>query len=521
MSPEKVAAASRPMAFVASRAATTPESIAVVDGEVKWTFRQLHDAATRVARDLSALGVVSGQRIAYLGRNGRGLLVALMASDHLNCTFVPVNWRLTTPELTALLADATPTLVLATGEFSETVGAAVERCGVHTRQLEVHPDSPCEWRMWLRVGPAGDEQRSSHPLQIYTSGTTGRPKGVMITAENLGAAFNGAAATWGMSVRTRGLICLPMFHIGGLAYALMVLWAGGRVVLMPEFDPERLVRVVRAQEVTSTLLVPSALHMLLDADSSHGRDLASLERIVYGGAPMPHDLLTRALGQLACGFLQSYAMTETTGHLTYLPPEDHDPYGDGARLRSAGMPYRWASLRTVDPATSTPLPQGEVGEVWARTPTGTPGYWRQPDETERLRTEDGWIRTGDMGHVDGDGYLYLRGRTKEMIISGGENVFPGEVEHALAWHPGIREIAVFGVRDEFWGERIEAAIVPEAEHELELAEIDEFARAQLASFKVPRCIHVVDKLPRNALGKLQRHRLPFGTAEPGTAADPH
>lgn len=488
-----------PHQIVELLAAENPEAIAVVDPSGRWTFRELRFETLRLAADLRRAGLRTGQRLVYAGRNSSELLLALFATSLVGATFVPVNWRLTSNELEKVLMDADPTLVVAAPEFREALSATESLGG----RLPLSVRSADVWVL--------DEAqccRSAHPVQIYTSGTTGVPKGVMLTAGNFDAVFKGATTAWGISSRSVALVCLPLFHVGGLAFALMVLRAGGRVVLMPEFEPERFLEIAAEERATTTLVVPTILQMLLDVKPSH-RGLQSLEQIIYGGAPMPLDLIRRVREETEAGLLQSYAMTETTGHLSYLSTQDHYSL-DVARLQSVGAPYPWVDVKIIEPASGEDQAPSHVGEIWVKTPTATPGYWNNSTETARLLTHDGWLRTGDLGLLDESGYLHLRGRLKELIISGGENVSPGEVEQVLGRYPGVAEVAVFGVPDAMWGERVEAALVMRPGHAANLNEIFAFARNSLASFKVPRRLHVVKHLPRNSMGKLQRHVLTAG-----------
>jgi acyl-CoA synthetase (AMP-forming)/AMP-acid ligase II len=275
-------------------------------------------------------------------------------------------------------------------------------------------------------------------------------------------------------------------------------------VLLTEVDPAAMVRAIRRYGVTHAFFVPAVVKLLLDAAA--GADLPSLAMIAYGGAPMTEALLLRAMGTLRCSFLGVYGMTETAGSVTALAPEDHDPGGPRAGLlRSVGRALPWHEVVVTDPVTGTPSAVGEVGEIWVRSGQNTPGYWHRPDETAATLTPDGWLRTGDAAYTDADGYLFLHDRIKDMIISGGENVYPAEVENALASHPAVADVAVIGVPSERWGETVKAIVVAGAP--VTSDDLIDHARTRLAGYKCPTSVEFVVELPRNASGKILKKVL--------------
>jgi acyl-CoA synthetase (AMP-forming)/AMP-acid ligase II len=304
--------------------------------------------------------------------------------------------------------------------------------------------------------------------------------------------------------RDVSLVCMPLFHIGGSGWALVGLYAGAQNVLAREFDPPTILRLMAELGVTKAFFVPAMILFLLQSPHCANTDFSALELIVYGAAPAPIELLRNALKHFGCGFAQVYGLTETTGAITYLPPEDHGEHAI-ERLKSCGKPMAGVEIKILD-ASGHELPAGEVGEVVCRTPQVMLGYWNLPDAT-KAAIRAGWFYTGDAGYMDGDGYVYIYDRVKDMIISGGENIYPAEVENALFGHPAIADVAVIGVPHEKWGEAVKAVVVKKPGADVTMDELIEFARGRIAGYKVPRSIDFVDALPRNPSGKILKREL--------------
>jgi long-chain acyl-CoA synthetase len=283
-------------------------------------------------------------------------------------------------------------------------------------------------------------------------------------------------------------------------------------VLVRDVDPVALLRLIERHRVTHTFLVPAVVQMLADSPALSGADLSSLRRIAYGAAPMGETQLLTAIALFGCDFMGVYGMTETAGSVTALAPGDHDPGGPRAGLlRSVGRPVPWLEIRVVDPATGTDAPVGGVGEIWVRSGQNTVGYWGQPALTAEALVEGGWLRTGDAAYLDAEGYLYMHDRMKDMVVSGGENVYPAEVENVLYAHPEVLEAAVIGVPSERWGETVKAIVVRRPGATLDAAGLIAFARDRLAHYKCPTTVDFADELPRNASGKVLKKvlREPF------------
>jgi long-chain acyl-CoA synthetase len=355
--------------------------------------------------------------------------------------------------------------------------------------------------------PGGHGAAGDVIVQMYTSGTTGVPKGVLTTHANLAMAAQ-TSSRWAFDECSVSLTPLPMFHIGGIGWAYCGLWHGATTVLVSEFDPAQVLDVIERRRVTNAVLVPTMLQLLTAVPGAAARDYSALRSIAYGAAPITTPVLKASLRTFGCALFGVYGLTESTGGVVVLEPSDHDPGGPREHLlRSAGRPYPWVDLSIRDPLNATPLQPGAVGEVWLRGPNVTPGYFNRPAETAAALTPEGWLRTGDGGYLDEAGYLFLTDRIKDMIVSGGENVYPAEVEEALAQHADVADVAVIGVPDPRWGETVKALIVPRPGTRPAPEDIIAFARERLAGYKLPRSVDVVPELPRTPSGKVLKREL--------------
>jgi O-succinylbenzoic acid--CoA ligase len=476
------------------RAERTPNRLALVADGRRWTFAELLAESAGVASGLRAAGVGPGERVAIWAVNGSDFVVALGAVTLLGATAVPLNTRLTPAEATWQLADARPRLVVHDAALADRAVASAAAVGVPTRAARALRAAAAGVR---RVGGAdGDppnlDAAAVHSV-VYTSGTSGRPKGALVTYGNLWHGAVAHAMTLGSASDDRWLSCLPLFHVSGLAMLTRSWLYGLPVVVHDRFDAARVNRAIDEEGVTALSVVATALARMLDERG--GRPYPpSLRLVLVGGGPTPPALVERALAQ-GVPIATTYGLTETAAQAATLPPwEAADHVG------SAGRPLLPLELRVVDVEDGArTLAPGEV----VRGPTVTPGYLGQPEATRRA-LRDGWLYTGDLGWLDADGYLFVADRREDLIVTGGENVYPAEVEAVLASHPDVEEAAVVGLPDPLWGRVVAAAVVARPGREPNPADLERHCAERLAGYKVPRRLRVVAELPHTASGKLRR-----------------
>ncbi len=480
------------------------DHIAVRHDEAALTYAGLDDRSNRLANALLALGAREGSRVAYLGRTAPEVIELLFAAAKVGAVLVPLNWRLAPPELAALVNDAGAPVLVAAPPYLDVAAELAQSRGAHVVTVGAEYEDILAAHEPVDPGRRGE----THDVivQMYTSGTTGVPKGVLTTQRNLAAAAE-TSPHWYFDASSVSLTPLPMFHIGGIGWAFLGLWNGATTILVSEFVPVGVLDTLERHRVTNAVFVPTMLKLLTDVPGAVGRDYSSLRSIAYGASPITTPVLKAALRTFRCSFFGVYGLTESTGGVVHLGPQDHDPDGPRAYLlRSAGKPLPWVDVRVVDPDSGVDVQPHEVGEVWVRAPNVMAGYFNRPEETAAALV-DGWLRTGDGGYLDTEGYLFLTDRIKDMIVSGGENVYPVEVEEALAQHPDIAEVAVIGVPDERWGETVMALVIPRPGAALAADELTAYARERLAGYKLPRIVRFVDELPRTPSGKVLKREL--------------
>jgi acyl-CoA synthetase (AMP-forming)/AMP-acid ligase II len=526
------------------RAAAHPDRIAYIYGDEQVTFAEFDRRVDSVAAALRASGVRPGDRVAVLDKNSLAYAELLFGAARVGAVQVPVNYRLAPDEVAYIVGDAEARVLVAGAEFVPVLDAIADRLEHTEHLIVIGPTETYEdyagWSGSERASEVGGEGRAARVaseertrpegssgsdraseeldeagevfVQLYSSGTTGLPKGVMLTHDNFTELLPLVDTLWDLKPESVDMVAMPMYHIAGCTLAVAAVYAGIPGVIMREPDPVAIAKAIEAHRVTHVFLVPVLLLFMQQIPQVAEADLSSLRLLLYGASPISDEVLRGAMRLLpGTDFMQVYGLTETTGAITYLPPEDHVP--DGARLRSAGVPNPTTTLKIADPATGEDLPPGQVGEILCRSPQNMLGYWSLEQSTRDTLLPDGWLRTGDIGYLDQDGYLFIHDRVKDMIISGGENIYPAEVENVLMGHPAVADCAVIGVPDEKWGETPKAIVVLDGE--VTGRELIDYCRSMLAHFKCPTSVELTDAIPRNPTGKVLKRQLrePYWTGE--------
>ena len=493
--------------FLTHWARERPERLAMREEDRVFTYGELDDRTAKVATALLAAGLKKGDRVAWIGKNSDLYFTLFFGAARAGIVMAPIGWRLSPTEW-AYIANDTQAKMIFTGPGFDAV--AEQLAGKLEGQPEIvgadEARAMIDRTVRAPFDPSGTDEAV---LQLYTSGTTGNPKGAVLSNRNLFALRKHSNeldlpyTKWEDDEAV--LVAMPCAHIGGTGLGIMALGAGLPGIILAEFNPDGVFDAVEHHGVTRFFIVPAALHMLLLHPRCANVDFSRLKYILYGAAPIPLELLRQCIKMFGAQFIQAYGMTETTGTICILPHEDHDPDGN-ARMRSAGKPLPGVEIHILGP-DGEQVATGEVGEIVTRSSNNMIGYWNLPDATAKTMTADGWIHTGDAGYLDADGYLFIHDRMKDMIISGGENIYPAEVESAIFGHPAVQEVAVIGIPDEKWGETVKAVCVPKPGMSVDEADIIAWARERIAPFKCPRSIDVIEALPRNASGKILRKDL--------------
>lgn len=476
------------------------------------SYAALDAHASRVANGLIALGCEPGTRIGHLGKNSDYFAELLFGAAKARCVLTGVNWRLAAPEILFILKDAGVTALFVDAEYYPLVEGLLPSLP-SLRTVIALDGGHGKWKGytgWRDGQPDADPMLKTDPkedvLQLYTSGTTGHPKGVVLSHGAYLSLFeqglHDGFVRW--EPGDPNLIAMPYFHVAGTNWALLGFYQAATNIIVKEVDPVAILDLIEQHKVQTSFFVPAVILFLVQASAAKPRDFSSLRLVAYGASPIAEELLLKAAKIFDCGFLQFYGLTETNGAAVHLPPADHDPAR--GKLRAAGKPNAGIEIRVAG-EDGKPAPQGEVGEVWIRGTSLMTGYWKRPDATAEAINSDGWFKSGDAGYLDEDGYLFIHDRVKDMIISGGENIYPAEVENALFSHPGVADVAVIGVPDERWGEAVKAVVVKAPGSDVTPEALIAHARERIAAYKVPKTVDFIDALPRNPTGKILKRVL--------------
>ncbi|WP_085340123.1 long-chain-fatty-acid--CoA ligase [Aquidulcibacter paucihalophilus] len=493
------------------QAATRPDAIAISFKDRTTTFQRLDLIANQIAHALINLGVKPDDRVAIYGANSDHYIALFFGCVKARATLVGVNARLAPPEVAYVLDDSQAKVFLVGSHFYEFAEKALEHATNKPVTLAIDGGHATwtSYQDWYEAAPTDDPGLPCLPdddvIQLYTSGTTGLPKGVQITNQNYMAFFEfGIGAQWAKYEAGEAvLIAMPMFHVAGINSAILCIAQGAKAVVLEQVDPVEILRLIAVEKIAHAFVVPAVINILIQVNAKMPTDFSALKRMYYGASPIAEDLLLQAQKTFGCSFTQLYGMTESLGAGTYLPPEAHDPAR--GKLRSCGIAWPGFEIecRREDGSVCA---VGEVGEIAMRSTTIMKGYFNRPEATAAT-VKDGWLYTGDAGFFDEEGYLYIHDRVKDMIVTGGENVYPAEVENAVFGHPSVADVAVVGVPDEKWGEAVKAIVVLKPGESADPADIIAWTRSRIAGYKVPKSVDFIAELPRNPSGKILRREL--------------
>lgn len=494
----------------------TPAHSCAEMGGMKLTYLEVDRLANRFANSLLAQGLNKGDRFTYISLNSIDMVIMYYGAAKVGVIPVPLNYRLAPREVLYIVNDSCSKLVFSQPEFSDGVDAVSGE--FENVQALIHLSSGKDRKGWFRYDnwlvdddskPVTDIVDTDQLYQMYTSGTTGLPKGVMSNHYSVCENITSGILFAGMEVsRERSLIVAPMYHVAAAVTAMLVIARGGSLVMVDAFDPVNVVNKLEGEKITIVTLVPAMIQAcLIHVPDLESREFSSLRRITYGASPIAKEVLVNAIDKFGCEFSQGFGMTELSCIATGLSAEDHirAVESEPELLTSAGRAVLGTDVRIAD-ENDQEVPYGAVGELQVRGPQVMTGYWNRPDATAET-LKGGWMHTGDAARMDEHGYIYIQDRIKDMIVSGGENIYPAEVENALFQHPAVVDAAVIGIPSEQWGESVLAFLVVQGDEKPTTEDLIEFCRSHLAGYKLPRQVEFVDVLPRNASGKVLKNQL--------------
>lgn len=498
-----------------------PDQELIVFEGTRLTYASALDRVRRLATSLQALGVKPGDRVAALQTNSNQFIETYYATATVGATFVPLNYRAKQPEIEYMVTAADVKVLFVGSRYVDQIKQLQPKFTSVKHYVAMEGSSPgmLDFEKLVADGsPDIDDaevDESDVTILMYTSGTTSLPKGVMLTYGDFTNYVVGTVEMADGTDRGTSLLCAPLYHIAGTANIMTAIWAGRKIVVLKQFDTKEWLEAVHKEKVTHAFVVPTMMKQLIDHPDFSKYDMSSLQNLSYGGAPMPFPVIRKAIESFppGTGFVNAFGQTETTSTLTVLGPADHRLDGPPAevernlkRLTSVGLPLPDVEVQVLDD-DNKPLPANEIGEVVIRTPRVMKGYAGQESATAALLDADGWLHTRDMGYLDEDGYVYLVGRKDDIIIRGGENIAPAEIEAVLHAHPSVDEAAVIGVPDVDWGQKIAAFVALRPGKTASDGELSDFCKQRLASFKKPEIIRFVEALPKNPLGKILKKEL--------------
>jgi long-chain acyl-CoA synthetase len=494
------------------RGRVTPDIPAIWFEGQSQTYRELDRRTNRVANALIERGIKPGERICVLDQNHDMQIELIFGIAKAGAIYIPINWRLAAPEVRFVVNDARARLLFTGNQFCA-IGEQIQHELTTVKQIISFAGGPDTWEKYTAMRDAAPDSDPHVPIipsdtvwQMYTSGTTGSPKGAEIMTSNILPQYLAVPSWIGLREGQVTLVPMPLYHVTGSAWLMLGIIVGATNVVLREFHPAKVLQAVQDHHVTHIALVPAAILFILQAAAQVKADISSLRCIVYGASTIPEEVLRKAIGYFQCEFVQLYGLTETSGGVTMLTAADHKLDGPHKhRLESAGQPLFGTDVRVVD-ANGKECAPGEMGEITMRGPLVMKGYWNNPDANAHS-IRDGWFYSGDAGFVDADGYIYVRDRIKDMIVSGGENVYPAEVENCLFGHPAVGDAAVIGVPDARWGEAVKAIVVLKVGASASAEELIEFCKGRIANYKRPKSVDFATTLPRNLTGKVLKREL--------------
>jgi acyl-CoA synthetase (AMP-forming)/AMP-acid ligase II len=507
--------------FLSIANAICPDRDVIVFEGQKWTFAQLNERANSLAHALAKLGIRRGDRVGMLQVNCNQYIEAYFATAKLGGIFVPLNFRAKADELSYMIANAETKVLFVGSRYLDMVDALLPQLATVRHCVSIDKNETGRPYYENLIGSYSSDEYISEigdndiTILMYTAGTTGRPKGVPLTHSGFVGYVLDNVEPANPEIEERNMLTVPLYHVAGSQAMLAAVYGGRSLVMMKQFEVKQWLETAEKEQVSRAMLVPTMLKMIIDDPQFNRYNLKSLRVITYGAAPMPLNVIKKAIEKLpGVSFINAYGQTETASTITALGPQDHVIEGSQQEREkklkrltaSIGKPLPDVEVRIVD-EDKNPLPPLAVGEIMAKGPRIMSGYWHDAEKTSQVITQDGWLRTGDKGWMDEDGYIYLAGRSDDMIIRGGENISPEEVEEVLFSHPKIDDAAVIGISDPKWGQEPRAIVVLKEDEAAAPEEIIAFCRSKLAGFKRPRSVVFVASLPRNQMGKVLKKEL--------------